>query len=277
MLGIILVSIGSFLAEISSSIGKVEVQNKKQTIYSMAFLSLFWSALWFLAIIIYKNKFLFSFASLPTLVIRNITEIVLIYVTTLATVKSDRSTFGFVRTGTIPLLLLVDLFLGYALTIKQIIGIMIIAVALLFSFINHGFKKNGLKLVAVSAVLSVITLSLYKYNITHFNSVEAEQFISVMILLVFTFIAAVKIGRENPLKMLTKRVFFAQSSASGIAVILMSFAYLFAPASVITAAKRAISVFWAIISGNLYFQEKQLVFKIIMFVLVALGIILLAW
>ncbi len=265
------------MAEISSSIGKVEVQNKKQTIYSMAFLSLFWSALWFLAIIIYKNKFLFSFASLPTLVIRNITEIVLIYVTTLATVKSDRSTFGFVRTGTIPLLLLVDLFLGYALTIKQIIGIMIIAVALLFSFINHGFKKNGLKLVAVSAVLSVITLSLYKYNITHFNSVEAEQFISVMILLVFTFIAAVKIGRENPLKMLTKRVFFAQSSASGIAVILMSFAYLFAPASVITAAKRAISVFWAIISGNLYFQEKQLVFKIIMFVLVALGIILLAW
>lgn len=275
MLGIIIVSIGSFLDEISSSIGKIEIQEKKETIYSMAFLNHFWSALFFLAIIIYKDKFLFSLASLPTFVIRNVTEIILVYITTTAIVKSDRSTFGFVRTGTIPLLLLVDLFLGYALTIKQIFGIAIIAAVLFFSFINHGLKKNGLKLVAVSAILPVITLSLYKYNITHFNSVEAEQFISVIILLIFNYIFAVKIGRENPLKMLAKRVFFAQSFASGIGAILVSFAYLFAPASVITAAKRAISVFWAIISGNLYFQEKQIIFKIIMFVLIALGIILL--
>jgi hypothetical protein len=75
--------------------------------------------------------------------------------------------------------------------------------------------------------------------------------------------------------MMTKRVFFAQSFVAGIGAVLVSFAYLFASASVITAAKRAISVFWAIISGNLYFQEKQIIFKIIMFALITLGIIFL--
>ena len=113
MIGLILVSIGTFLDEISTLIGKTEVQNKRESVYSMAFLCLIWGTLWFLLIILYKGQFIFSAASLPTVIIRILTEIVLVYVTTLAIVKADRSTFGFVRTGTIPLLLFADLWLGY--------------------------------------------------------------------------------------------------------------------------------------------------------------------
>lgn len=213
---------------------------------------------------------------MPTFIIRNIVEIILIRISTLAVIKSDRSTFGFVRTGTIPLLLLVDFLLGYAINLKQISGIIIIVMALLFAFINHGLRKNGLKFVIFSTILPVITISLYKYNITHFNSVETEQFLSHIFSLIYTFIAAVKFGRENPLSMLTKRIFFTQSFTAGIGGVLASFAFIFAPASVITAIIRAASVFWAIISGNIYFQEKQLIFKIIIFSLISVGIILLA-
>ena len=276
MIGIILVSIGSFFDEISTLIAKTEVQNKKETIYSMAFLSLIWSTLWFLVIILVKGEFVFSLASLPTLILRTVVEAGLIYAGTIAVVQSDRSTFGFIRTGTIPLLLLTDLWLGYVLTLPQIIGTAILVLALLVAFLNHGIKKDGLKFVLLATILPVLTISLFKYNITNFNSVEAEQLITHVFLLLFVFILALKVGHENPLTLLTKRTFFIQSFSAGVGGVLISFAYLFAPASTVTAAKRAVSVLLAIVAGNLYFKEKHLVLKIALFVFIVTGITLLA-
>ncbi|MDO8521296.1 MAG: hypothetical protein Q7S52_04225 [bacterium] len=276
MFGIILVSIGTFFDEVSTLIGKTEVQNKKETIYSMAFLSIVWSTLWFLVIILIKGEFVFSAASLPTLLLRSLIEIALIYVGTLAVIQSDRSTFGFVRTGTIPLLLLADLWLGYTLTLSQIFGTIVIVLTLLVAFLNHGIRKEGIRFVLLATIFPVLTISLFKYNITHFNSVEAEQLITHIILLMYLFFMALKVGHENPLRMLLKHPFFVQSFAAGIGGVLISFAYLFAPASTITAAKRAVSVLWAVVSGNLYFQEKHIALKIGLFVVVAIGIALLA-
>ncbi|OGZ07492.1 MAG: hypothetical protein A2942_03290 [Candidatus Lloydbacteria bacterium RIFCSPLOWO2_01_FULL_50_20] len=275
MIGLILVSIGTFLDEISTLIGKTEVQNKRESVYSMAFLCLIWGTLWFLLIILYKGQFIFSAASLPTVIIRILTEIVLVYVTTLAIVKADRSTFGFVRTGTIPLLLFADLWLGYTLTLPQLTGIAILVLGLAFAFLNHGLEKNGIRLVVIATILPVITISLYKYNITHYNSVEAEQLISHVALLVFTFFMALRFGRENPIRLLAKREFFLQSFAGGIGGVLISFAYLFSSASTITAAKRAVSVLWAIFSGNRYFEEKRFLFKIVLLLFVVTGLFLL--
>ena len=276
MFGIILVSVGAFFDEISTLIGKAEVAEKKETIYSMAFLSLIWSTLVFAIIILVRGEFVFSFASIPTLLLRTVIEVVLIYVGTIAVVRSDRSTFGFLRTGTIPLLLIADLWLGYTLTPLQIVGIAILVLALLVAFLNHGIRKEGIKFVLLATILPVFTISIFKYNITHYNSVEVEQLITHIILLICIFVMALKVGHENPLKMLTQRVFFAQSFSACIGGVLISFAYLFAPASTITAAKRAVSVLWAIVAGNLYFQEKHIVLKIALFVVVAIGIALLA-
>ena len=275
MLGIVLVSIGTFFDEISTLIGKKEVQNKKETVFTMAFLSLIWSTLWFLVIILWKGEFIFSMASLPTLLLRSLIEVGLIYVGTLAVVQSDRSTFGFVRTGTIPLLLLADLWLGYTLTLPQIFGIVVIVLTLLVAFLNHGIHKEGIRFVILATIFPVLTISLFKYTITHFNSVEAEQLITHIILLVYLFFMALRLGHENPLRMLLKRPFFVQSFTAGIGGVLISFAYLFAPASTITAAKRAVSVLWAIVSGNIYFEEKHIGLKIALFLSVAAGMFLL--
>lgn len=276
MLGLILISIGAFFDEVSTVLGKTKVQNNEETTYSMAFLSLIWSTFFFLIIILFKGEFVFSAASIPTLFVRTVTEIILVHVGTLAIIRSDRSTFGFLRTGTIPLLLLIDYALGYALSPSQVFGVAILVSALLLAFMNHGIKKEGVTFVVLATILPVITITLYKYNITHFNSVEAEQLIVHVALLCAMFVMAMKIGHENPFALLAKRAFFVQSFAGGIGGVLMSFAYLFAPTSTITAAKRAISVLWAIVSGNLYFEEKHLVLKIALFVLVSTGIFLLA-
>ncbi|MBI5005278.1 MAG: hypothetical protein HZC03_01600, partial [Candidatus Lloydbacteria bacterium] len=190
---------------------------------------------------------------------------------------ADRSTFGFIRTGTIPLLLAVDIMLGYSITTGNIVGIIVIALGFLILFINHGVQKRGAWLVAFTAVNAAATISLYKYNITHFNSIVAEQGLITLILMGYFFCMAYVSAKENPLSFLKKRIFLGQSLSSGIAGIISSFAYGFAPASIIAAASRSFEIFWAIISGKKYFHEKSTATKFISMFFVAVGLFLLAY
>ncbi len=275
MFGIIFTSIGTFFEEISSSIGKKEVCDKKESNHTLAFLTLFWGTFWFLAVILIKGKFGFSPASLPTFLTRVALEIVQIHITITALVKSDRSSFSFVRTGTIPLLLMSDLIMGYDISPLQMAGIGLIIVALLTLFMNHGVSKKGIWWIICSAIGSAITISLYKYNISRYNSVEAEQFLMHSILLIYFFYIAKRIKKENPLLFLKKKIFFFQSFSQGIGSALESFAYLFAPASVLLAAKRSSAVFWSITSGKTCFHEDRILLKLFVFGLMVFGFVLL--
>lgn len=275
MFGVILSAIGSFLGEISLSIGKVKVSQKEQSVYTMGFLCLFWGAIWFLIIILFRHNFIFVFASLPTFIPRAFLEIAQAHITNLAVVRADRSTFGFIRVLTIPLLLAVDFFLGYKINMYQTIGIGIIISALFIFFVNHGTKKLGSGLVLFTALNAVATLSLFKYNITHFNSVEAEQMLIYIILMAYFLFTALYFAKENPLRFLFKPIFFTQSVTSGVAGLLESFAYSFAPASIILAAKRAAAVFWSVAAGGIYFKEQHILIKAVCLVLLIAGIILL--
>ena len=277
MFWFLLVAAATFFQEISSSIGKFEVQGRKESIYTMGFLNLAWGTLFFLCIAIFiRKEFLFASASLPTFIARAILEIIQAQMTMLAITKADRSAFGFIRIGTIPLLLIIDVALGYTIGLTQVFGISLIVIALIFLLINHGIRKNGLVFVVFTTINAAITLSLFKYNITNFNSVEAEQSMMMGILLVYFFLMAFFIAKENPIQFLKKPVFFTQSFSEGIGSVLMSFAYLFAPASIITTVKRSSSILWAMGSGKIYFHEKRLILKIISFILIISGLVLLA-
>lgn len=167
------------------------------------------------------------------------------------------------------------MFLGYAISPRQIIGIILIAVALLLLFINHGIKKKGARDIAISAILAAFTISLYKYNITHYNTVEAEQGLMLLYLMTFSYFMARKYRKENPFKFLLKPRFFFQSLAAGVGTIGLSFAYVFAPASIIATAQRSLAVLFSIVSGEVYFHEKNILVKLTGFVLVLFGIWLL--
>ncbi len=274
MFGVLLIAAATFLEEIGSSFGKIKISHKEVSIYTIGFLNFMWGIVFLGIIAIWQGAFVFSKESLPTFTIRVILELLQVTTTMWAIVKADRSTFGFVRTGTIPLLLLVDLALGYTLTMNQFIGISIITLGLLVLFMNHGIRTKGIWFVAFSTVNAVITISLYKYNITHFNSVAGEQITLLLILLIYCFFMALLVARENPLRFAIKPIYLFQTAIMGIGDALTSFAYLFASASIITTSKRALSVLWSILSGNVYFKEKHIVVKAIGFVIIALGLFL---
>jgi hypothetical protein len=275
MLGIIFIVLGTFLDEISASFGKWEVGHKKESIYTYGFLNYFWVLVFFIILCLFTGNFVFSLQSIPLLIVYLIFEAAQLYSSLHAVVEADRSTFGFIIIGTIPLLLIVDRVMGYDITTFGLVGISIIIFGLLILMLNHGLSKKGIGYVLFSTVNAVITISIYKYLITNYNSVEAQLIITSPILLIFLFVLAKRKSNENPFKFLFKREFIIQSMSRGIAGIATSFAYLFAPASVITSAKRGSSVILSMIAGNRVFHEKHLVIKIISSVFVIAGLVLL--
>ena len=277
MIGIFLTAIGSLLDEFAISFGKLEVFNKKENIYTFGFLNYFWILFLLVLIALVKNSFLFNFKSIPLMIVFIILEIAQVYASLHATIKAERSTLGFLMILTIPMLLLVDIFLGYSISTMSIVGMSVLIVGLIILLVNHGLDKKGIWYVLFTAINAVATISIYKYCITHYNSVEAQYIITLVFILIFLYIMSVSVYKENPLKFLFKRRLFLESFPRGVSGVIISFAYLYAPASVITSGKRGFSILWSIISGNQIFHEKHIVLKIISFLFIVTGLILMVF
>lgn len=276
MLGVLLTSFATLLGEISVSIGKAKVKAKEESMFTMGFLSTVGAALFFAIIALVKpDSFVFVAASLPIFLPRVFLEIFQAFVTFVAITKADRSAFGFIRVGTIPLLLVVDLVLGYSIRPTQFLGIAILIFTILYLLKNHGINPKGMGWILVSTVNAVITISLYKYNITHFNSVVAEELIIFAVLAVVFFASALIWAKENPLRVLRKPIFSIEALTDALGGVVHSFAYSFAPASIILAATRSSSIFWSVISGNRIFHESKALLKLISLAILILGILLL--
>jgi hypothetical protein len=276
MFGILLIALGTGLGEASSSLGKVGVAKKRQSIYSMAFLSSFFTAIFIGITVLLGASFNFSLQSLPFFLPRVCLEIGLAYITTQAIVKADRSTFGFLRLITIPLLLSVDIILQYSLSIQQILGmaVLLATLGLLLGF--QSISSKGAGLVVASGLISVATISIYKYDISHFNSVAAEQLIVSTILILFFGIFARYKNHENVWKLFTRPTTIFQSLSMGLAGVCDSFAYIFAPASIILAAKRGLEILWSILAGHYYFKEYGLKTKLSALVCIVVALLLLS-
>ena len=277
MIGVIIAGVAQFFAEISTSIGKYEVAHKRQSFYAFGFLNAFWATVFLIAIALVRGEFVFDLASLPTFALRAVLEIILMFVSLRAVITADRSTFAFMRVLTIPLLLGADLALGYTISTAQFAGIAVILVAFVFLFTGKGLGRKGRMLSLFSATLAAATLTLYKYNIEHYNSVEAEQTILHILMLVVLLGVAKWHTNERLFPLLIHPPFLVQSLFSGIASVLLSYAYLFAPASIITTSKRVFEILGSIISGQALFREKHLAIKLCAFVLISFGVVLLIW
>lgn len=275
MFGILFAALSSAANELSDSISKKKVVDGAASYYTFGFLSLLFGTVVLILIGIWRQDFVFSPASLPTFIPRVFLEVLQAHVSVLAIVRADRSDYGSIRVLTIPLLLAVDMMLGYTVSPTQMFGVGIILVTIFLLLSYERFQVKGLFLVLFTAVNAVATLSLYKYDITHFNSVETEQVLVQLVLLAYFFILAVVVARENPFAFLRKGAFFAQASASGFASSLVSYAYVFAPASIVTAALRASTVLFSVVSGKFYFKERHIIAKTLVVCGVLVGLFLL--
>lgn len=276
MFGVGLVGLSAVFREIGNTIGKYEVEHDKESVFTMGFLNMFWGTVGFLIIAFFiRGEFVLAAASLATLIPRLVLEIAQTHVGVRAVAEASRSTYGFLRILTIPVLLSIDLFLGYTITFLEIVGIVLIIISLVLLFTSHGLKTKGAKLVLFTAINGAITTTLFKYNITHFNSVEAEQSLVYITKMAYLFGSAWWLAGENPFNFFRKKIPFEQSAAGGVGRIILSFAFDLAPASIIMTGKRAFTVLSAIISGNTVFAERHLLLKLGAFLLVVIGLILL--
>ncbi|MGH7217951.1 MAG: hypothetical protein ACREGE_00695 [Candidatus Microsaccharimonas sp.] len=275
MISLILVALSTLLREVSDSVGKTRVQAKKQGIYTSVFLSTLVGGLIMFVLIFAGAPFVFQVESLPYFIPRMILELLEAYLVIVAIVKADRSTFGFLRLLTVPLLLVIDLTLLYTISFTQIIGIFTILCALGVLLYAHKGARKHAGLVIITSLISVITISLYKYDITNFNSVVAEQSIFYVIMLLFFGIMAKYRHNENVFRLLRNPQALLQSGSGGLAGVIENFAYLYAPASIILTMKRGLSILWSVLSGKKIFKETGIALKLTLLLLVAVALVLL--
>lgn len=287
MFGILLVSFATLVGEVGQKLSKDELKSHRETHFGLAFLNGLWAISLLFCIVFFIphesflgqqfGQFTFDLQSLPTFLIRFILEIGVMYFFIVGLEKATRATFSFVRMITIPLLLLTDIALGYAFSLLEVISIGLIVFTIALLLTSHTLRPEGLWYVFVGSVLSVATISLYQYNITHYNSVAAEQLMMLFALEVYLFVATIWLTKKNPLRHLKRPRVFAHSFAAGVQSILTSYAYLYAPATIIVTAKRTSAILWAVLSGHRFYKERNLGKKLIGLGVISTGLVLLAF
>ncbi len=262
MLGFLLAFTTEFFHETSSTLAKRMLGAHAYSYHGFAMLNAVGALLFLSGYAFFANSavvFLWTLA--PFFALRALLEVAQVEFTLRALEVADRSTFAILRTLTLPLLLLVDLSLGTALSTPTIIGIVLITVAIMAASTDGKFDKRGAWYVILSALNAVILISLFKYNISHGNSVTAEQGLMLIFTVVFFGFRSGFARTERRAGIIFHPKFLIQTGAYGVAVVLSSFAYLYAPASVITAVMRSSSLFWSIVAGASMFHEKGLAHK----------------
>ncbi len=277
MFGILLQLIASFFEEASESLGKDNVRRHLESPWVMGLLNAFVSAVILFALItLIRGWDVMTLHAWPTFLLRAVLLLTQSVAVILAIVKSERSTFGFLRVGTIPLLLLLDLLVGVSVSGLQVVGMMLISGTILFMLLNHGLSRNGLWYVIYTTVSAAFQLSLFRYNATHGNSVELESFLMMVMISLLFYVLARKHG-NHPFAVFRLKRPLVQGTLHGVAMVFGSYAFLYAPASILLASARGAGIMASVFAGHWMFHEKKLGLKLLAFVGCAIGIILLAF
>lgn len=277
ILGIFLETIANLFEEISCSIGKRESQAGRVSIFMMGWMQHLLALLILVVVFLLGfDQFRFSWQSWPTMAIKLILDIFQVHIALLAIEATERTAFSFVRMLTLPLLLVIDLMLGYVLMPAQLAGMILLAGIFIYTFANHVMKKKGMWLLIFIAVNSAATISIYKYHITHFNSVLAEQMIVYVVLTIYLWLFLRFKTKEKLRVQMLKPAVLIQALSMGFAALLSSYAFVFAPSSVITTARRAGSILWSTLSGLVYFKEDHKKQKLFIAFLLIIVLVMLA-
>jgi len=273
----LLVAVGSLLTEASTSLGKFAVGRKWEHESVMGLMNNIWTLGYFVVIIVLSpESFHIESATTPLLVLTTIL-IVMQTVATLSAVRlASRSTFGMIRTLTIPLVAGIDIFTGAPLSSSKLFATALMFGAAAWLYRNHGFSPRGALITLYTAVNAAITISLVKVILNMGTNIAAAQSIFITANCVVLFLWARKHASGKQAK-LHANLLTLQSGAYGLGGLLESYALVLAPASIVTTASRALSVLWAIIFGKAVFEERHMREKIIAGCVIVIGLGLLAF
>lgn len=279
MLWLILWIIWTFFEELNNSLLKEKSKTYHYVtvwVIMSSFSVLIFLLMWFYKIYAWNIELFFNIASIPLLVIRWILEISQSYITLIAIKHCDRSTFSILRILTIPWLVIADILLWYQFTTYSLIWIWIILLS--FVLFNTNTKTINWKwwyFALFTALNAVITLSLFKYSLTHYwNSVEIDQWIMSLWIVIFFIGYNYKKEKKLWFYLLKKeKIFWIQWILMALTSLILSYSYVYLNASEATAVKRAWEMFWSVLAWFIFFQETHLWKKILFTACIIIGLI----
>lgn len=276
MIGIFFGIVGTFFIEIQNTITKY--QSTKYHPLTIAWVGsvcvclfyVWWLIIW--SDVYGYSHFIPKKESLWLLSLRIILECIQAYITILAIRDTERSTYGFIRILTLPVLLVFDIFIGYSITMIQSICIIFMTWLLTYTLAFDQWKTYRWWWYALfSAINAACTLSLYKYSLSHYgNTVIGDQLIITTIVCLF-FSIWIYIVRPNKIRWLFYDTYFLwQGIAMAIGSVLMSFGYQYLLAVEVTMLTRVWWVFWSLVFGVIIFHEKHVYRKAIYVVILCI-------
>ncbi len=189
---------------------------------------------------------------------------------------ASRSTFGLIRTLTIPIIITIDSFSGVAISGVKIFAMILMFASAAWLYRNHGIERRGSLITLFTAVNAAITISLFKIILNMGTSVVAAQ---IILISTATIVLSLWAFRHTTKKKINSHanVLTLQSLSYGLAAIIGSYALVWAPASIVTTASRAADVLWSIVFGKAVFHERHVREKIFTGAVIAVGLIILAF
>ncbi len=275
MFGIVLVVIAAFFVEVGCSVAKHEHSKHGEDVWGAIFLNSFVTLLIYLIVGVYRGTLDFFVQSWPILVIAGLINLAATFVSNMATLKASRSIAGVFRMLTVPLLTVVDYFLGYDISPVQILGIGVIVLTIITLMKRDAWYKTSTKWLMANTIMTVLAITIYKYTIDHLATVETVQVINFIFLIVGAIVGAQICNKQNLFKLFTHPFAFLQASSMSLGSVLNGFAYSYAPASIISAAYRSAQAFWTLVSGSFYFHEHKIFTRMIAVVFLVGGVFLL--
>lgn len=275
MIGSLLALFEAMFDETASSLGKKSIAKKEESPYAFLFITYLIAVFVFLVVGLSADlPYHFNFAAIPTFTSRLIFEMILGYVMLKSLTLFDRSFFSLSRMMTVPLVLLLDMSFGTQVPFFQILIIALMFLTFLLLCLHEKVSFKRLRLALPLAVIPAITILLFKYDISHYNSAYSEQLTILVFMMLWSFCMDIVLTKENPFRLLSHPIILAQATCSGVASLAGAYAYNYGSASVVTALRRSFSLLASFLSDIFFFKRKErkdtIVTIIVLLVLLAL-------
>ena len=170
---------------------------------------------------------------------------------------ADRSLVAIFSVIILPALMIADYFMWYALDIFQIVWIFWIVFVLIYSSYSNTLNLKWLRYVLLSQLFWFISIVSFKILIMNYSSVYAQMALNALIVSLIYLFMLIKILWKQSIFEILKKDYLLVGAFYGVWSLLAWLAYLFWPATIVTAFKRVWAMFWWVVFGKLVFHEMN--------------------
>ena len=168
---------------------------------------------------------------------------------------ADRSLVAIFSVIILPALMIADYFMWYALDIFQIVWIFWIVFVLIYSSYSNTLNLKWLRYVLLSQLFWFISIVSFKILIMNYSFVYAQMALNALIVSLIYLFMLTKILWKQSIFEILKKDYLLVGAFYGVWSLLAWLAYLFWPATIVTAFKRVWAMFWWVVFGKLVFHE----------------------